>query len=166
MKLKVSFISMLALLSCAVSSAVLSPLFADDAVRAAKILTPELAQSILGAPVKVSGSGMSDTEVGKTWVSQIHYAKKDEGAKGQVGLLIRHAATKEEASNTFESSKETFKGVIVAGLGDRAYRTERPAQLNVLKGSNWLIISAGTFSQPDTAGQEKIAKEVLPKITF
>ena len=157
---------MTAVAICAVSSAVLSPIFAEDAVRAAKILTPELAQSVLGSPVKVSGSGMPDTDMGKTWVSQIHYSKKEEGAKGQVGLLIRHAPTKEEATSTFESSKANFKGVTVAGLGDRAYRTERPAQLNVLKGSNWLIISAGTFSQPDTAGQEKIAKEILPKITF
>ena len=171
MKSKLSFLSMAAMAACTVasavvSSAVLSPALATDTCRAAKVLTPEIAQSVLGGPVEVSGSGMDDTEVGKTWVSKVHYKKAAEGAKGQVGLLIRHASTKEEASNTFESSKSTFKGVDVAGLGDKAYRTQTPAQLNVLKGSNWLIISAGTFSQPDTAGQEKIAKEILPKITF
>jgi len=166
MKTKLSFLSLAAIAACAVSSAVPSQTLASDSCRAAKVLTPELAQSVLGGPVQVSGSGMDDTEIGKTWVSKVHYKKAAEGSKGQVGLLIRHASTKEEASNTFESSKTSFKGVDVAGLGDKAYRTQMPAQLNVLKGSNWLIIDAGTFSQPDTAGQEKIAKEILPKITF
>ncbi|MBS1957272.1 MAG: hypothetical protein JST89_24000 [Cyanobacteria bacterium SZAS-4] len=138
---------------------------ADPGNRACKIFTPDLGQSILGGPVKESSrNAEADTEVGKTWVSHAGYSLTG-GDKSQVSLLIRHAASKEETKNVFEQSKATFKGVDVAGLGDAAYRTTTPPQLNVRKGSDWLIFMCGTFSAPDTAGQEKAAKAVLPKIT-
>jgi hypothetical protein len=138
---------------------------ADDTNRASKILTAELAQKILGAPVEASGSGMADTEIGQTWVSRISYRAKTGGASApSVSLLIRHASAAADAKTIFESSKATFHGEDVAGLGDAAYRTKSPAQLDILKGTNWLIISAGTFSNPDPAIQEKAAREILAKI--
>jgi len=78
---------------------------------------------------------------------------------------MRHASSKDEAKKIFEQSKGTFNGETVSGFGDAAYRTTTPAQLDVLKGTNWLIISAGKFPTPNTALQEKLAKEVLPKVS-
>jgi hypothetical protein len=138
---------------------------ADDTNRASQILTAELAQKILGVPVQSSLTKIPDTEMGQTWVSRVSYQSKTGGASAPgVSLLIRHAASVAEAKPIFESSKATFHGEDVSGLGDAAYRTKTPAQLDVLKGANWLIISAGTFQSPDTAAQEKAAREILAKI--
>ncbi|MDQ2867895.1 MAG: hypothetical protein M3R59_05715 [Verrucomicrobiota bacterium] len=139
---------------------------AGDLNRASKILTAEAAQTILGAPVEAdSRNADADTEMGKTWVSKASYSVKSGGASGiRVSILIRHAPSHEEAQSIFESSKATFHGEDVAGLGDAAYRTKTPAQLNILKGNDWLIITAGTFRDPDPAMQEKLAREILAKM--
>ncbi len=133
--------------------------------RASEILTADLAQKILGVPVESSSAATPDTEMGQTWVSRISYrAKTGDASAPGVSLLIRHAGSAAEAKSIFDSSKATFHGEDVAGLGDAAYRTKTPAQLDVLKGSNWLIITAGTFSNPDRVSQEKAAHEILTKV--
>jgi hypothetical protein len=138
---------------------------AGDLNRAGQILTAELAQKILGVPVESSSTNSADTEIGQTWVSRISYRAKTGGASApSVSLLIRHAASVADAEPIFESSKATFHGEDVAGLGNPAYRTTNPAQLDVLNGANWLIISAGTLQSPDPAAQEKAAREILGKM--
>jgi hypothetical protein len=138
---------------------------ADDPNRASQILTAELAQKILGTPVESDSTSLPDTEMGQTWVSRISYHAKNGGASAPgVSLLIRHAAGATEAQTIFESSKATFHGEDVTDLGNPAYRVKTPAQLNVLKGTNWLIISAGTFKTPDSVAQEKAAREILAKM--
>jgi hypothetical protein len=133
--------------------------------KASQILTADMAAKMLGGEVQANScNSESDTTNGATWVSRSYFSKKGGIISPSLGLLIRHAANKAEAKKIFESSKSTFSGETVAGLGDAAYRTKSPPQLNVLKGSNWLILSAGTFSKPDTAAQEKLAKEILPKV--
>ena len=108
---------------------------------------------------------MADTEIGQTWVSRVSYhAKTGAASAPEISLLIRHAPAAADAKTIFESSKATFHGEDVSGLGDAAYRTKNPAQLDILKGANWLIISAGTFKNPDTAIQEKAAREILAKM--
>lgn len=101
----------------------------------------------------------------KTWVSRASFAEKAESAAGRsVSLLIRHAPSHEEAQSIFESSKATFHGEEVAGLGEAAYRTKVPAQLNILRGNDWLIISAGTLRESDAGAQEKAAREILANL--
>lgn len=140
--------------------------FAGDLNRAGQMVTADLAQKILGGPVEPGSlNSNGDTEIGKTWVSRVSFAAKAGGSSAiSFTVLIRHGDSPEQAKQIFESSKATFKGVDVGGLGDAAYRTQMPGQLDVLKGMNWLIISAGTFKTPDPALQEKVAHEVLPKI--
>ncbi len=139
---------------------------ADDQNRAGKILTVDLAQKILGSPPESNAMpAMPDTEIGKTWVSRMSYSSKAGGAAStEISLLIRHGDSADQAKVIFESSKATFKGVDVAGLGDAAYRTQTPAQLDILKGPNWLIISAGTVREPNPALQEKAAREILTRL--
>jgi hypothetical protein len=140
--------------------------FAEAPNRASQILTPALAKKLLGVDVQASADNTApDTVNGATWVSQAQYSVKGGTANTPcVGMLLRHAGSKDEAKQIFQQSKNTFKGTDVAGLGDAAYRTKMPPQLDVLKGSNWLIINCGTFTKPDTAGEENAAKELLPKV--
>ncbi len=139
---------------------------ADSSNRASQILTADLAQKILGAAVEPgSKNATADTEMGKIWVSSASYSVSGGGATAsRVTVLIRHADTADQAKTIFESSKGTFKGVDVPGIGDSAYRTQIPAQLDVLKGNCWIIITAGTGKTADSGLQEKTAREILPKI--
>ena len=139
--------------------------FAGPSNRATEILTPGIAQKILGASVK-AGPKNSEADVvkGKTWTSKANYSTTGDGPS--IKLLIRHAESADQAKQIFDSNKASNKGQPVTNIGESAYRTSAPAQLNVLKGQNWVVISVGTASKPDTAAQEKLAKEILPKITF
>jgi hypothetical protein len=135
--------------------------------KAAQILPAASAQRVLGGEVTADGENLlADTKNGPTaYVSKCSYELKGTNKfPPRVSLLIHHAGSKDEAKNIFDSSKATFKGVDVNSLGSPAYRTTMPAQLNILKGANWLIIQAGTVKSPDTTGQEKIARDILPKI--
>lgn len=134
--------------------------------RASKLLTEDLAKDVLGCGVKPNTSNNSQDEVtGEAWVSRAGYsASSSSRPVPQLTLLIRHAKSSDQAKNVFDSSKTAFGGVDVSGLGAPAYRTKVPAQLNVLLGKNWLILSAGTFAKPDTENQEKLAKQLIAKI--
>jgi len=131
-----------------------------------KILTPDLAQQILGGPVEPAkrNSGI-DIKNGNTVLSQCSYSiKSDAVTPISISLLLRRAGTAEEAKTIFLASKTTYNGQDVGALGDAAYRTAAPAQLNVLKGKSWLIISAGAFPKADPSLQEKAAREILKNI--
>ncbi len=130
--------------------------------KAADLLTPEIAQKILGVPVKASSGNQGDTESGPNWTSRSNYYSDGPS----IALLIRHVGSPAEAQTNFQSSKQAFQGEDVPGLGYSAFRTRRPAQLNVLKGCNWLTISAGTFQQPDPLKQEELARIILPKVNW
>lgn len=137
-----------------------------NANRASQIFTEELAKAVLGCGVKANTSNNSQDEVtGEAWVSRAGYsASSSSRPVPQLTLLIRHAKSANQAKNIFDSSKSAYGGTDVDGLGAPAYRTKVPAQLNVLLGKNWLILSAGTFVKPDKEIQEKLAKELISKI--
>ena len=133
---------------------------------ATSILTPEVAQRILSAPVEAAkANSEADMTSGATVVSRCSYSVKgDSPMATRVSLMLRRAGTTEEAKAIFLASKQTYHGEDIGGLGDAAYRTAAPAQLNVLKGKNWLIISAGPFPKADPSLQEKAAHEILNNI--
>lgn len=134
--------------------------------RASQIFTEELAKTVLGCGVKANTSNNSQDEVtGEAWVSRAGYsASSSSRPVPQLTLLIRHAKSANQAKNIFDSCKSAYGGTDVDGLGAPAYRTKVPAQLNVLVGKNWLVLSAGTFIKPDKEIQEKLAKELISKI--
>jgi hypothetical protein len=138
------------------------PVGAEGPNRASQVLTPEIAQKVLKAPVEAGPHNTNpDVVNGKIWVSNSNYSLVGgNGASPTVGLLIRHGSSKK----AFDSNKTLYQGVDVQGLGFPAYRTAKPAQLNVLKGSSWLIISVGNYKTPDLGGQETLAKLILPSI--
>lgn len=132
---------------------------------ATRVFTIEIAQKVLGGPIAPSArNSADDTKSGSIVVSQCSYSAKNGETPPSVSLTLRKTATVEEAKNTFLSSKKIYNGQDVAGLGDLAYRTAAPAQLNVLKGRDWLIITAGVFPVADVSLQEKAAREILKNI--
>jgi hypothetical protein len=131
----------------------------------ARIFTLEMAQLVVGSPVVPSDrNSTADIKNGAVIVSQCSYSAQRGEATTSVGLTLRRAATSEEAKSTFLGSKNIYNGQEITALGDMAYRTAAPAQLNVLKGRNWLIISAGVFPRPDPVMQEKAAREILKNL--
>jgi hypothetical protein len=133
---------------------------------ASTILTPEAAQRIFGAPAEAAKvNSEADTMSGAAVVSRCSYSlKSNAGTATNVSLLLRRAATLEEGKAIFFASKQTPHDEEISNLGDAAFRTAAPAQLNVLKGRNWLIISAGAFPKADPVLQEKAAREILKQI--
>jgi hypothetical protein len=140
---------------------------ADPAAKlATTIFTPDVAQRIFGALAEAAKvNSEPDTKSGAAVVSRCSYfLKSDNGTITTVSLLLRRAATVEESKAIFFASKQANHDEEIANLGDAAYRTTAPAQLNVLKGANWLIISAGAFPKPDPVLQEKAARDILKNI--
>jgi hypothetical protein len=133
---------------------------------AAKVLTAEIAERILNAPVEAAkANSEADMKSGATVVSRCSYSVKGDSPTAiRVSLMFRRAGTPEEAKAIFLASKTTYNGQDVGALGNPAYRTAAPAQLNVLKGRSWLIISAGAFPKADSSLQEKAAREILKNI--
>lgn len=76
------------------------------------------------------------------------------------GLALADGTNRATKVLTPELAQKMLGGPVEANPNN----TKTPAQLNVLKGVNWLIISAGTFSAPDTAKQEQTAKEIIGKV--
>lgn len=146
--------------------ALVAPLRGEDENRASKILTPELATQIFASEAAGSlRNTFGDADEGKAWVSTASYSTKSGLDRQTVTLLIRHGRNAADTQSAFEASREVLKGVAVADLGDAAFRTAEPAQLDIRKGADWLIISAGTSTQPDPALQEKAAREILARLS-
>lgn len=144
-------------------AATVAPAYADDN-RASQILTKNVAEQIAGGSVNQQTDGtVKDTAYGNSWTSTVSYDIKSSGAT--LSVNIRHSGTTNEAKTKFEQSKAGSKGDSVSGIGDDAFRTKMPAQLHVLKGKNYLVITAGTFRTPDTSMQEKAGRELANRVS-
>lgn len=132
--------------------------------RASKILTAEEASKILGAVAEPSlRNQLPDADENQTWTSTASWSTTIGTNRRTLTLLIRHGENAAKTQSSFEMSRDVLKGDPVADLGDAAFRTENPAQLNVRIGADWLILSVCTLIAPDPALQEKAAHEVLAK---
>src|SRR3954447_4438394 len=77
-----------------------------------KILTPDLAQQLLGGTIEAAKRNSSaDTKAGDTLISQCSYSiKSDAVTPLSVSLLLRRAGTADEAKTIFLASKKTYNG--------------------------------------------------------
>ncbi len=132
---------------------------------AAGLLSSPLAKQLLGGDVLPSPSNTyRDAKTGNTaWVSNASFLLKENPAVS-LGLLIRHEESAAKAQSRYEKARNDSKGSPVSGLGVPAFRTTKPAELNLLKGANWIVITAGTSEKANNGAEEKLAKAVLPKI--
>lgn len=134
---------------------------------AAQVLTRELAREILGGSVNASPSNTySDAVNGKSFVSNASFLLRKDENPPLLGLLIRHEADAKSALAKFNKAKAELKGAPVSGLGVQAFRTLKPQELHLLKGLNYLVITAGAADKPDKVMEEQLAKAVLPEINF
>jgi hypothetical protein len=79
-----------------------------------------------------------DRTMGKIVVTHCAY----KSSHGTATILIRKAASDNDAKSIFESSKKSFKGeAISAYTGDSEYWVANLGQYNLLKGSHWIITS-------------------------
>ena len=129
------------------------------------LLSAALSRQLLGGDVLPSPSNTyRDAKTGNTtWVSNASYLLKENPAIS-LGLLIRHEESAAKAQSRYEKARKDNKGTLVKGLGATAFRSSKPAELNLLKGANWIVITAGTSEKAINGAEEKLAKAVLPKI--
>jgi hypothetical protein len=119
---------------------------------ACNLLTKDDVESFLGE--KVGTPATTHTEAMGNTVTQCRYGALS-GNK-RVGLLLRQAATADEAAKIFRQARDASKELsgaepqVIDGLGESAYWTGgNLKQLNVLKGDAWLIITANSGSGTD-----------------
>ncbi len=120
---------------------------------ACKLLTKDDAETLLGEPVQATPVTSTMADVGAvSW--RCGYLSANPQAQGPttstkvVTLLVKHWQDPAEARSAYEHAhalSQTISGQVpeaVAGLGERAYWAGgKVNQLNVLAGSDWLVIS-------------------------
>jgi hypothetical protein len=137
-------------------------------IDACVLLTKEDVESFLAEPVGTPAT--THTEAMGNTVTQCRYSAPS-GSK-RVGLLLRQAATVDEAAKIFKQARETAKELsgadpqVIAGLGDSAYWIGgNLKQLNVLKGDAWLIITANAGNGTDPlAASKSVSGKILARM--
>jgi len=135
---------------------------------ACALLTKEDVELFLAEPVGTPAT--THTEAMGNTVTQCRYSAPS-GNK-RVGLLLRQAATADEAAKVFKQARDTAKELsgaepqVIDGLGESAYWTGgNLKQLNVLKNDAWLIItaSAGKGTDPLEASKN-VSRKILARM--
>lgn len=140
----------------------------SGSIEACAILTPEMAASALGTDVKLSTGPETQVQMKNITVTSCTYSSKNPATVRDVvsvSLLIRRATDQAEAKTIFDTSKQTFQGVDVSMQGiDGAYWSASLQQLNLLKGRDWYIITAGKVGTKTQEQAVKVADLILPKL--
>lgn len=137
-------------------------------IDACSLLTKADVESFLAEPVGTPAT--THTEAMGNTVTQCRYSAL--AGNKRVGLLLRQAATADEAGKVFKQARDTAKELSGAepqsidGLGESAYWTGgNLKQLNVLKNDAWLIItaSAGNGTDPLEASKN-VSRKILARM--
>jgi len=141
---------------------------ASQKFAACSLLTKSDVESFLGEAVGTPAT--THTEAMGNTVTQCRYSASS-GNK-RVGLLLRQAATADEAAKIFRQARDTSKELsgadpqVIDGLGESAYWTGgNLKQMNVLKGDAWLIITAtpGNGADPLEASKN-VSRKILARM--
>ena len=132
---------------------------------ACSLLTKDDVDSFLGETVGAPAT--THTEAMGNTVTQCRYSSSS--GRERVGLLLRQAATADEAAKIFRQARDTSKELsgadpqVIDGLGESAYWTGgNLKQLNVLKGDAWLIITARPGNGADPLEASKtVSRKIL-----
>ena len=132
---------------------------------ASRLLTQALAERILGAEVEAaSANSQPDGHAANIRLSHCSYqTKASEKKSGHIDLILRQSDTAEGARAQFDSAKIIYRGQEVSGLGDTAFRPATLSQVHVLKGRNYIIVTAGTF-KAEPGLEENAASEILRRL--
>lgn len=132
---------------------------------ASSVLTLTLAEQILGTELEPDrANSQPDITSVRTLISHCAYAAKRSGKNApHVDLMVHISETADAAKGQFDGAKAVHAGKEVTGLGDAAFRSSLPGQLNVLKGRVCITITAGTF-KADATIEEQVANQVLGRL--
>jgi hypothetical protein len=141
---------------------------AKEKLDACALLTKADAESFLGETVGTPAT--THTEAMGNTVTQCRYSAPS-GNK-RVGLLLRQAATADEAAKIFKQARDASKELsgaepqLIDDLGESAYWTAgNLKQLNVLKGDAWMIITASAGNGADPlAASESVSRKILARM--
>lgn len=112
-------------------------------IKACQVYTFSKAQEILGPNTK-QGDDTPPIIQGKTLVSTCSYTNGASDAKSlQVSTVLLRCSTDDSSKEGFRAERSTG-AEAVTGLGDDAYWDPTLAQLHILKGHNWAIITSGS----------------------
>lgn len=151
-----------------------APVVIENRYNGCVLLTKADAEAILGQAVHEPLHNGAKSEDGQTIVSSCNYATdgETENEVKVVSLLVRKAATAEEALRVYEETRGLSVGLSgtepsdVEGLGDRAYWTGGTlTQMNVLKGELWLIVNVRDLQSTNLRTQAtEAAKRAVARI--
>jgi len=122
---------------------------ASSSVTACDVLSETVAKQLLGSDATQPSGSDGDTSTSDITVSNCMYTVTSAGGAKASGVtvLARVAKTSDGVSTNKAQFADMPSGVqVVSGIGDKAYYSPTFHQLNVLKGSNWYIISYYTDS--------------------
>jgi hypothetical protein len=132
---------------------------------ASSILTLTLAEQILGADLEPDRvNSQPDINSVRTLISHCAYAARSSGRNApHVDLMVHISDNADMAKGQFDGAKAVHAGKDVTGLGDAAFRSSLPGQLNVLKGRVCITITAGTF-KANAKMEEEVASQILGRL--
>lgn len=130
---------------------------------ACKLLTPGDAEDLLGGPVQEPPVTSSMADIGVvSW--RCGYISQAKNPTKVVTLLAKRWQQADDARRAYEHAhalSQTISGQVpetMDGLGDRAYWSGgKVNQLNVLRGTDWLVVSGTLGSGLDQLGPAKAA---------
>lgn len=109
---------------------------------ACEIFTLKDAQQFLDSSVEKLSAGGANTIADGQADTTCSYGVQS-NTKYPLNVTVKlHDSTAEIAKNLFNESKGAFP-IVVADVGQQAHWQTDTAQLNVLKGQYWLVVSAG-----------------------
>jgi hypothetical protein len=120
----------------------------SNKANACEILTAEVARKFFGGATEDVQEAPAQNPTGDVMVTNCNYMEKAKNGSAmprQAGLLLRagqNDAGVKDNENGFKQQR-TKKDKDVPGIGDSAFWSPSYGQLNVLKGDNWYIITAG-----------------------
>jgi hypothetical protein len=132
------------------------------------LLTKEDVELFLAEPVGTPAT--THTEAMGNTATQCRYSALSENKR--VGLLLRQAATADEAAKIFKQARDGSKELsgaepqVIDGLGESAYWTGgNLKQLNVLKNDAWLIVTASVGNGTDPLEESKnVSRKILARM--
>ncbi len=136
--------------------------------KACDLLTTSKAKELLGDGA-IRGNATDPVQTENIATSKCAYSDSNPDVNSMLvaAVIVRSGindAGVEQNKTEFKNGKPTEHAEAVKGLGDDAYFNQERGQLNILNGRNWIILSNGVGSAPESNTVEKtveLAQKVL-----
>lgn len=162
----IAFVAVIAIAIAAVAY-INTPKIVYEPAKACELFTPEEAGSFLGDEILSTEANRPDIQ-GDLATSKCSYTDKNpDQAKMLVAAVAIRSGINDEGiaknKTDFAKAKVANNAEAVKGIGESAYFNKTNGQLNILKGTSWIIISYGVGATPQENTLEK-ATELAHKV--